>query len=122
VEKRKEMIQMPELAFTVEQHLPAGELRRISQEKLLELIKQRHQIGLMFNNNLEAVVLPADLFVKVVNRIKELEEKMEQLEVATLYNERKGPNESPEEWFEAPEGVSALELYRKYQKTQKERK
>lgn len=120
MEKRKEMIRMPELAFTVEQHLPAGELRKISQEKLLELIKQRHQIGLMFNNSLEAVVLPTDLFVEVLNRLKDLEEKMEQIEVSTLYNNRKGPYESPSDWIEAPEGMSPLELYRENQKTEKE--
>lgn len=112
---RKGMIQMPELAFTVEQHLPASELRKISQEKLLELIKERHQIGLMFNNHLEAVVLPASLFVEVINRLQELEERMEHLEVSTLYNARKGPNESPSDWVKIPADMSSLEAYREHQ-------
>ena len=100
--------------FAKDEMIQAKEFRVLSQKALQHEIKAHEKIGILFpNEGLDAVMLSYEKYVALVNRITELEEIIEDIEIEkTLGGRIDTPLES---WIEHPEGVSTLEMYRSIQ-------
>lgn len=60
-------------AFTKDELIAASELRTLSQRNLFHTLEERGKLGIVFKDNLAAVMLPHRRYVEMINRILELE-------------------------------------------------
>lgn len=104
--------------FHSKQIHPAKELRTISQSKLLEMLKKEQKLAFNFNNVTKAMMLDIETYNELIDRLEELEEKVESYELEKRYGERQEPAQK-EKWISKPEGMSMAEWYSLYQEQSK---
>lgn len=101
--------------FSPEEIVQAGQLRNISQRELQEEIKKHEKLGLYFNNDgLSVVLLQYDRYKALVERLEELEEILEDIQLADHYGKR---TDTPrEEWLQKPPDMTMHEFYNTFKR------
>lgn len=103
--------------FNSQQIHAANELRTISQTKLLEMLERERKLAFNFNNVTKATMLDIETYNELIDRLEELEAKVESLEMEHRYGQRQDPDEAPEQWTSKPESMSLSEWYASHQET-----
>lgn len=62
-------------AFKKEQMFPASKLRTLSQRELFKALETQGKLGILFRDNLAAVMLPHAKYVELINRLEMLEQE-----------------------------------------------
>ncbi|HHY66478.1 MAG TPA: hypothetical protein GX517_04655 [Alicyclobacillus sp.] len=99
-------------AFAKEEMLQANQFRTLSQRELQKRLKAHEKLGILFaNQGLGAVMLSYERYEALVNRLNDLENLLEDIELEQTFGYRL--NTPADEWVAHPEGSSTLELYRR---------
>ncbi|WP_029421570.1 hypothetical protein [Alicyclobacillus macrosporangiidus] len=110
----EESIRM-DTTFSKEEMIQANQFRTISQKALQQQLRKHAKIGVLFpSTGLSAVMMSYERYEALIKRLNELENALEDIEIAKTYGSRLQTPE--EEWINHPEGVSTVELYRQRQK------
>ncbi|MBA4493685.1 hypothetical protein ACFO25_04740 [Paenactinomyces guangxiensis] len=98
-------------AFFREELISSSELKEISKKKLFdELLSAVHKLGLVHNNELRAVILDIKTYEQMVDRLEELENLCEDMNLAEELKER--VRISGSEWIEKPPHLSRLDFFK----------
>lgn len=108
MKNREELDKMATKEFTPKEMLPAKKLRMLSQRDLLELTKQ-HKVGIIVKDELKIAMLNMEVFESMVDYINELEETIEDFELATRFGDRIKTPET--KWEKQPANQSFSEWY-----------
>ncbi|CAB3395236.1 hypothetical protein [Kyrpidia spormannii] len=99
-------------AFSKEEMLQANQFRALSQRELQKRLKTHEKLGILFaNQGLGAVMLSYERYEALVNRLNDLENLLEDIELEQTFGYRL--NTPADEWVAHPEGASTLEMYHK---------
>ncbi|MCI0184212.1 hypothetical protein [Sulfoacidibacillus ferrooxidans] len=103
--------------FTKEEMIQANQFRTLSQKALQQELQSHEKIGVLFQNTgLDAVMMSYERYAAMVERLTELEEMVENIQLIQEFGRRfTAPKE---QWIEHPEGMSTLEMYRQRRKEQ----
>jgi len=106
--------------FIKEEMIQANQFRSLSQKALQQELQSHEKIGVLFaNTGLSAVIMSYERYAAMTERLAELEEIIENMQLAQEFGYRfKAPKE---QWIEHPESMSTMEMYRKRQKEQVDR-
>ena len=97
-------------SFSPEEIIQANKLRSLSQRELQQDLQQHEKLGIYFQNDgLSAVMMNYKRYKQIMDRISELEDLVEDLELERLYAGRTALSRS--EWIEKPEGMPMMEFY-----------
>lgn len=106
---RKERITLS-TAFAPEEIIQAKDLRKISQRDLQKGLQEHEKLGIFFQTGgLKAVMLPVDSYTDLVERLEELEEILEDVQIGK--NIEKRDKLQREEWITRPEGMSLSNFF-----------
>lgn len=101
--------------FAKDEMIQANQFRSLSQKALQQQLQAHEKLGVLFQNTgLDAVMLTYERYAALVDRVNELENVLEDIEIEKAFGYRL--NTSTETWIERPEGMSTLEMYRQRQK------
>jgi ATP-dependent RNA circularization protein (DNA/RNA ligase family) len=93
--------------FSKEEMLPAKDLRTISQKELLDRINKLEKIGVIIKDELAIAMIKYETFETMIARIRELEDKLEDMQLGKMFGGRVGE----ESWEEKPEEMTLTEWY-----------
>lgn len=98
--------------FAKEEMIQANQFRVLSQKALQEQLHEHEKIGVLFQNSgLDAVMMTYERYAAIVERLHELEEMFENMELGNDFGYRFNAPET--KWIAQPEGTSTLEMYLK---------
>ncbi|GIM46441.1 hypothetical protein DNHGIG_19900 [Collibacillus ludicampi] len=97
------------VTFSKEETLPARSLRTLSQKELLELLSRHEKLGLIVNDELKIVMLEVETLEAMVKRIRELEDLVEDMELAKTLGDRVHALNT--EWEAKPEVISYVDWF-----------
>lgn len=60
--------------FKLDEMIPFGQLRKINQKDLSELVKTNDKVGIMVNNKIKVVMIDIEKYQKMVDLIEEYEQ------------------------------------------------
>ncbi|RIV17188.1 hypothetical protein D2Q93_15820 [Alicyclobacillaceae bacterium I2511] len=101
--------------FSPDEIIQANQFRLLSQKTLHQELIKHEKLGVFFpNKGLEAVMMSYERYKVMAERLAELEEEVENLDLIQKFGDRF--NAPKEEWVEHPEGMSTLEIYRERSK------
>lgn len=98
--------------FAPEEIVKARELRSISQKKLRSTLHNVEKLGIDFSDGVSGVMIEYEKYKALVDRIKLLEEELDNLYLNELFKNRQ-TDIPDEEWVERPSGQSMDEFLRK---------
>lgn len=99
--------------FAREELISTHELKSLSQTQLLdEMLHNFKKLGLVHNNQLRAVILDIDMYEQLLQRIEELEDLKEDMEVAEKLKNR--ITLPIDQWVEKPEQVTRLTFFEQW--------
>ncbi|KPV43424.1 hypothetical protein [Alicyclobacillus ferrooxydans] len=61
-------------SFKKEELMAASDLRTLSQRELFHRLEGCGKLGILYKDNLTAVLLPHDRYISIITRLRELEE------------------------------------------------
>jgi PHD/YefM family antitoxin component YafN of YafNO toxin-antitoxin module len=95
--------------------ISANDLQAMSKKKLFdEMLRSFKKLGLTHNNELKAVILDIQTYEHLVDRLEELEEMQEDIQLAHNLSDRlQLPKEN---WLEKPDQTSRMEFLRSMEK------
>ncbi|MGA9173282.1 MAG: hypothetical protein WBZ33_04795 [Thermoactinomyces sp.] len=95
--------------------ISANDLQAMSKKKLFdEMLRSFKKLGLTHNNELKAVILDIQTYEHLVDRLEELEEMQEDIQLAHNLSERlQLPKEN---WLEKPDHTPRMEFLRSMEK------
>lgn len=101
--------------FSPEEIIQAKQFRILSQKALQQELSEHEKLGVFFpDKGLTAVMMTFERYRTMAERLVELEEEIENLQLMQEFGNRfTAPKE---EWIEHPEDMSTMELYRERQK------
>lgn len=101
--------------FTKEEMVQASRFRVLSQRALKHELAEHEKLGVLFpNEGLEAVMMSYERYEALVQRLEQLEDALEDLELEKMFGRRA---DTPlEDWIEHPDSMSTGERYRRRQK------
>jgi len=100
-------------SFRREELISTGELKDISQNRLLdEMLHTFKKLGLVHNDELRAVILDIETYEQLLSRLEELEDLKEDMDAA---EELKKRAELPmDKWVKKPEQISRLAFFERW--------
>lgn len=103
-------------SFEPEELMVASSLRKISQRDLQKALNKHGKIGVLFpKEGLSVVMIQFQHFKTLLDRVEELEDTLEEIELQRLYGDRV---ELPrDQWLTKPEGMAVAEFYENFKVT-----
>jgi hypothetical protein len=111
VESGKERCEMLTKEFTSKEMIAANQLRTLSQKEILEKLAESNKIGVIVKDELRIAMIDVDVYEALLDRLREMEERFEELVLADRLKDRVQSPES--KWIEFPEGMAVSEFYKR---------